>query len=304
MRIFLFTLSCLLAPLAAHAEVVGGAGDQLVVTAAQLADWLNDLQSDDFVKRQAASASLEKAGVPAIEGLQAVAEAGNVDAATRAIKVLARMANDQQEAVATAAKESLKALSASQQPVIAQQAKQALSQQEAPGGLPQFPVMPFGLQVQGKQVRVQVVNGKREIFVNEGDREVHFSDGDGKAIRVEVTKTVNGKKQTEKFEVKDEAELKQKHPDLAKLYAQHANVAQINVVMNGLQIVPGQGLKLGGGNAKGASEDIERALDKLKQLSERLEQLKAESTEEDRKALQDEIAAIRKELFAAQAKLE
>ena len=275
--------------------------DASVVTPGQLAQWLNDLQSDEFQARQQATESLERAGRAAVDALQSLAEGNNIEAAIRSLTVLDRIAESDDKAAADAAQKALETLSTTAQPVVAQRARLALARGKLPGALPAGG-LGMQMQVQGQGVQVRVVNGKREIHIKEADREVHFTDDNGKNIRAEVTKTVDGKKKTEKFEAKDIEELRKKQPDLAKLFEQQGNVVQFNVAIAAFQggnlpqrVMP---------NAKAAHADIEKALGQLKEMEQRIAKLTPETTAEELKQLQEDLSAIRKELHAAQARLE
>ena len=285
----------------AEDKVQSGAPQTPKVTPGQLAQWLNDLQSDEFQARQQATESLEQAGLAAVDALQSLAEGNNFEAAIRSLTVLERISGSENEAAAGAAKKALEALSESAQPVVAQRAKVALARGKLPNALPAGG-LGMQLQVQGQGVQVRVVNGKREIHIKEADREVHFTDDNGKNIRAEVTKTVDGKKTTEKFEAKDIEDLRKKQPDLAKLFEQHGNAVQFNVAFAAVKFGNLQQRVLP--NAKAAHADIEKALSQLKELEQRISSLKPETTAEELKQLQEDVAAVRKELHAAQAKLE
>jgi hypothetical protein len=65
------------------------------------------------------------------------------------------------------------------------------------------------------------VNGVKEIQVEESGKKVKINDDPAKGIKLEVTETKDGKETTQKYEAKDAAELKTKHPEAHKLYEEY-----------------------------------------------------------------------------------
>ncbi len=72
----------------------------------------------------------------------------------------------------------------------------------------------------GRRIGVQNNNGSREVTIEEGNRKIKINDGNGQPIKIEVTTKTNGKDSTEKYEAKDVDELKKKHPEAYKIYAE------------------------------------------------------------------------------------
>ena len=62
------------------------------------------------------------------------------------------------------------------------------------------------------------IGGPRKISGEQDGRKVVIHDENGRRIRIAVTKTVDGDEATEEFEADDLANLRKKHPDVAKLY--------------------------------------------------------------------------------------
>jgi hypothetical protein len=161
-----------------------------------------------------------------------------------------------------------------------------------------------------RQVQVTNVNGRRTVHATENGQQIDITDTDGKDITVRVTEAVNGKKQTQEYQAANEDELKQKHPEAAKLFEQytHGPVAgfQVQAVVGGLPVPqPLVPVPVGGGR-KQAHESIERALDGLAEARRRVEELKTQDNA-DKEALDklvQELRAAERELFAAQEKLE
>ncbi|MCA9031659.1 MAG: hypothetical protein KDA66_12675, partial [Planctomycetaceae bacterium] len=153
-------------------------------------------------------------------------------------------------------------------------------------------------------------NGARSIDIEEGNRTVRFRDENGKDIRVEVETKVDGKLKVERHEVADEAELKKKHPELAALFEKYGKAVQMRAQGNIPFIPPNLPPNFppnfplqNPGQRKQANTSIETALDKLRELKEQIDG-DEKLTDEQRKAFEEQLDTVRKELHAAQAALE
>ena len=156
-----------------------------------------------------------------------------------------------------------------------------------------------------KQITVTNVNGERTIQAKENGKRVEITDRDGKNITVRVEEEVNGQKQTNEYKAADLNELKQKHPDAAKLYQEYTQQApgiQVQAVFNAFPAFPAPGAANG---AQQANQSIERALGELAEVRKQLQELKAKDNA-DKEALDrlaERINAAEKSLFEAQARL-
>jgi ribosomal protein S11 len=164
---------------------------------------------------------------------------------------------------------------------------------------------------QNAQVQVTNVNGERTIKATENGRRVEITDRDGKDITVRVTGKVDGKDETREYKAAGPDELKQKHPDAAKLYEQYANGAGVQIQVFGFNalpvpVVPQLPQPQDAARRKAAHESIERALKELDAARSRLGDLKARDNA-DKDALDKVVEQLRsaeKSLFEAQGQLE
>jgi hypothetical protein len=221
----------------------------------------------------------------------------------------------------------LKKLAKSKRRSVAQRAADALKQADENNGA----VLIGNAAANGVQVQVQVVAGpggnvvqvvqqnqNRDIVVEENGKKVHIEEATGKGIKVSITETVDGKEQTKVWQAKDLAELKQKHPEAAKLYQKHAPPANVLGGAIGVGRVQIQGLPAGvqniqiqagaqrAGIDRGAlAEQIKQANDRLEKTVEGLEKLAADAnaSPESLRKLAAEIGRIRAELSAVNKKL-
>jgi len=195
----------------------------------KIAALVQELDSDRFAERQAASDELAEIGKPAIEALTEAAVGESLEVTVRSIDVLKKLAGSSDEPTKEAAKAALEKIAKSDRPSAARRAEEALKAMEeqqrranvfAPraiqGGI-QIAVAGGG----ARRVSVKTVNGVKTIEAEEGDRKVKIVDDPKAGIKMEVTTKKNGKETTEKYEAKDAEELKKKHPEAYKIYKQY-----------------------------------------------------------------------------------
>lgn len=108
----------------------------------------------------------------------------------------------------------------------------------APGNQPQIQIngqLFGGLGGQNQTMEVSVVNGKRQIKVQNGDEKIEINDQDGKDILLKHTRPVDGKAKTDEYKAADLDDLKKKHPEAARLYEKHSG-ANFGIGGGGIQI--------------------------------------------------------------------
>jgi hypothetical protein len=240
--------------LARGAEGPAPAGSGEAMSDEQIAKLIAQLDAERYAERQAASQKLEAAGKAAIPSLAKLAVGDSLEATVRAIDLLKKFYGASDEATKQAAKEALETVAKSDQKAAAKRAQDALRPVPSPYGTNAAGGLNFGVVVGGQaglKKSMKIVNGVKEIDVEEQDgRKIKIIEADA-GIKVEITSKKNGKEVTEKFEAKDAAELAKKSPEAAQLYKAHAAAvaaqgaafqAQIQVVQGGnaLPVVPRQ----------------------------------------------------------------
>lgn len=212
---------------------------------------VQQLDSDKFNERQAATQKLTEIGRDAIPALVEAAKNPSREASSRSLEILRKHLQSKDEALQKAARESLEALAKSDVPRIATGAAEALKPKPDPNQPQPFGVpglqgrAPIQLQVQamavggGRRVAIQNVNGVKTTTVEENGRKVKIVEDPAKGIEMEVTEKVDGKDQTKKYEAKDVAELKTKHPEAHKIYEQSAKQPNVQIQFGAVPIAPG-----------------------------------------------------------------
>jgi hypothetical protein len=163
-----------------------------------------------------------------------------------------------------------------------------------------------------QQVVVTNVNGARKIRVMDGATEIEIEDKDGKDIRMQVTREVNGQPMSTQYEADDLDDLIANHPDAAELYEKYGKAAPAFQIQALLNVAPGPGPRAAIGAGVPAAQDgtvndrIEEALDSLAEVREQVQQLKAQENA-DKDALEKLVQKLdeaEQRLFEAQSQLE
>ncbi len=195
---------------------------------------LRDLRSSRFQVREEASARIATLGVSAIQPLRDAAESMDRETASRALAILDAFTRDADSIVAQQARDALAALENSTNPVVADLANAALVKTEdlprsaviLPNRVirPGFPIGGNGLQLQfgiapgGFSRSTRIINGHREITIQENGRKTVIEDTNGKDIQVRITETVNGAEVTSHFRGADLEDLRKNAPKAAEIY--------------------------------------------------------------------------------------
>jgi hypothetical protein len=222
----------------------------------EIAQWIRQLDADEFSAREAAQAKLAAAGKAAVAELAKAAVGDSLEVTVRAIDVLKKLYQSSDQATRDAAKEALEKMAKSDRPAAARRAEQILKPAPKPtdpnmGGLffgGGMGVVQGNIQVMAvggggiKKMSVKTVNGVRDIEAEENGKTVKIHDDPQQGIKIEATSKKDGKDVTEKYEAKDADELKKKHPEGYKLYEQYGKnqggQVQIQVGVGNLQVGP------------------------------------------------------------------
>jgi hypothetical protein len=218
---------------------------------------IEQLDSAEFDKREAACGKLAAKGKAAIAALEKAAVNGDLEVSSRAATVLGKLLKSSDEATAKAATEALHRLAEGDSPAAARKAKSILEKKDGVKNNPQGTVVAgtgFGgqiiinggmLNIGGgamKTMSVKNVNGVKEINVAEDGKTVKIVDDPAQGIKVEMTEKQNGKDVTKKYEAKNVEELKKKLPagyEIYKKYGEQGGNGALQVQM---------GIQIGGGN--------------------------------------------------------
>ncbi len=295
---------------------------------------MEQLDANRFSERQAAQqrlAEIGKAALPAIEkGTQHVSR----EVAVRSLDILKGLFQGGDDATKAAAKETLERLAKNNDGTLAKRAGEILS---PPKPAPQVPPGIVPGRIGGAQIQIQVVggaggnikrsmkdvNGVKEIEAEENGKKVKITDDPAKGIKLEVTETKDGKETTQKYEAKDAAELKAKHPEAHKLYEEYSK-QPAGIQIRGFAVpgvLPPGALPPGFPALPGAPggvkiprikilrpDDLEAAKNNadsaLKELDSALKTLKeAKSDNDELKKAQEQLEAAKKQVEELKAKL-
>jgi len=276
---------------------------------------VEELDSDQFAERQAASEELSRLGSGAFPALEKAARSESRETSQRAIEILKKHFEGDDTATKQAARETLERLAADTSTRGGRQAYEVLKPPPppvfAPAGIVRVAqgnlrVQPAAVVQNVKRVQVRNANGVKEVEVEENGRKVKVVDDPKGGLQAEITETKNGKETTQKYSAKDADELKQKSPEAHKIYEQFGKQAPNGVrVQIGGAIIPQQA------PAKPLNEAEAKQLQKaanertLKAIDMQIEQLR--QTFPDRPDIQRHIERLqdhRKLLEKQQADME
>lgn len=201
--------------------------------AADVESLIKQLDADKFSERKSATEQLIDMDAAAIPAVKEAAESDSPEVATRCFSILQRHFEEGDEETKQAAEAALQQL-ANGDGKAARKAKHILTPEPEPNETAQLvppriiigaPVMPR-LQIRqaalnGQRIQVRIVNGVKDVTVEDNGRKIHINEDPNNGIKIEVTEKKDGQETTKKYEAKDLAELKKKHPEAYKLYEKH-----------------------------------------------------------------------------------
>lgn len=321
-------------------EAQPAAPEAEAASAEEIDKLMEQLDSSVFAERQAAQQKLMeigKAALPAVEkGTQNVSR----EVAVRSLDILKSQFQKGDDATKAAAKEVLERLAKNNDGTLAKRAGEILSPPKPvaqnPQGLPGAPGLVPG-RIGGAAIQIQIaggaggnfkrsvkdVNGVKEIEAEENGKKVKINDDPAKGIKLEVTETKDGKETTQKYEAKDAAELKTKHPEAHKLYEEYSKqpagiqirgfaipgafppgavppaipaipIAPAGVRVPRIKIMRPDDLEALKNSADGALKELDSALKSLKD---------AKAGSEELKKAQEQLEAAKKQVEELKAKL-
>ncbi len=226
--------SCLVAAGLAFASLSFGEGDSPAAarpSVGEIPKLVSQMDADEFSVREAASERLTKIGKPAIGPLTQAAIAGSPEVSSRSIGILKKLLAGEDEPARQAARDALGKVADGDNGTAAVAARDALKAADAKqnagrrvaigsGGI-RVAIAGNGL----RRVSTYIINGVKTVEANEDGRKIKIVEGPNQPIKIEVTTTKDGKSATEKYEAKDAAELKTKHPKAHELYTKYAKGA-------------------------------------------------------------------------------
>ena len=294
---------------------------------------VKQLDSASFGERQTASNKLNEAGIKAFPALEkAAAATESREVITRAIDILAKGLRSGDEGTRKEAKSALDRLAAGGATSAARRAQEVLKQAETPAPQAVPGIAPGGIRIGGGNVQIQVqaigggrrvkiqnVNGVKEIEAEENGQKVKISDDPANGIKMEITETKDGKETVKKIEAKNEDDLKKNHPDAHKIYEKYSKQGGVQIQFGGggiggpvpalprIRAFPGRagGIRLGNPEEdKKQLEGLDGAKKKLEEAAGRLKKLGGDSPSDDLKKAIEEIEQAQKQIETARKSIE
>jgi hypothetical protein len=202
------------------------------LTEEQVEQLINDLDHADFKVREEATRRLAGGGASVVPAVEKAAGGENLEVATRSLQVLKLLYEGKAVEAQADAAIAIKRLCDSPNKSIARRASaildgnQPAERPEGNGRLPALRLNARGLVPGGmaRQVSVQNVNGQVQVSVVEANRRIEIRHNNQRQIVVRVTEPNPAApgKETNEYKAQDLAELRDRHPEAARLFEEYA----------------------------------------------------------------------------------
>ncbi|MDA7980170.1 MAG: hypothetical protein MPJ50_15495 [Pirellulales bacterium] len=210
------------------------------ISAEQIAEWIRQLDADDFQSRESASESLARAGMAALQPLAEAAQASSLEVTTRTMDILTKLYERSGAEDQAKVKVALEAIAAGKNKAAASRADAILNppqpeQPAIPGFGPRGVNRGINFAFGGRNLQVSSTtdaNGNKTVNAKEGDKEVDIEEKADGSIKMTVKEKIDGKQQSKEYSAKSKEELKEKHKEAFDLYEKYTNQ------MNGIMIRP------------------------------------------------------------------
>jgi hypothetical protein len=245
LRILTLTGLCLGYPFSVYGENTPASkpAAEVIVekSVADVEQLLKQLDADAFDQREAASQALREAGIANLPDLEKTIAGESLEAASRAYDIVVYFYEKGNATDKAAATEVLKRVVAGKSS-SAMRAKQLLEKPLPTTTSDQLPdrvriraadgfrIMPDGIHIEalavgGKNVQQSVSvsfrNDEKTLKFSNNDQKIELTESADKSIKGQITQKKDDKDTTEKIEVKDAEELKEKFPAAHKIYEQY-----------------------------------------------------------------------------------
>jgi hypothetical protein len=270
---------------------------------AEINKLIDDLENGKFLDRKKATDRLIKIGAPAVPAVAKGAESKVVEVRGRSMEILKELFNGKDATAKKAATAALQKIAAGKNELNAIRAKQILRPVGA-ANVPRNNQVGIRVAVGRMKVLTREINGVKHIDAEEKGTKYKIVHDPKKSITVEITKKdANGKPATKKYEAKDLADLKNKHPEAYKAfdrYSKPINMGRINIGFGAVRpaVVRQRALpigvkaadldkvnkqledlikRLGDAAAKGKIDDVKKITEELKQVQESVKKIRADA---------------------------
>ena len=212
------------------------------VAVTDLAQWIADLDADDYATRQSAQKKLEKAGESGIEAVTEAALGDSQEAASRAIDILRKHSQSNDKGLSKSATATLEKLAEGENAIVAERAANALKPKVETPEEPQEQVRPAGprvipfggrggirieahaIQIGGgaRKVSIKNVDGNKEIDVEEKGRKIKIIESADGKIKMKIEGPKDDMDGSKEVAAENAEELKKVDPEAHKLYEKYS----------------------------------------------------------------------------------
>ena len=197
-----------------------------------IAQWVKELDSDEFATREAAQRKLETAGETAVDAVREAALGESLEAAVRAIDILKKQSRGGDAALKQAATKALQQLADGENAIVAGRATDALKLEAAKTEQPDRNATPFiplgGRRAIRIEARYAIIAGRSvsikevEIEAQEKDRKIKIVESREGHIKMKIVGKEDGMDATKEFEAESAEDLKKRNPEAHKIYEKYS----------------------------------------------------------------------------------
>ena len=242
------------------------------LTPQQIAEWIHQLDSDDFMARGDAVQKLEAAGPVAFDALAEAAMSEGRERRWHCLTLLRKAFQEGEPAWRQAAGEAFEKIAAGPRPIPARFATDllrptpvrptvpAVTTPSPPHRIPHFNATPASVPVHRSQM------------LQDGPRKVQIIESPRDGVEVQITEIKDGMQLEQKGQARDFAELQEKHPELFEAMLAARRKYAVSMLRN-CKLQLEQCLAAVETAAKGAddAEQLTQSVERLKTLADQLE---------------------------------
>jgi|688.fasta_scaffold218828_2 hypothetical protein len=198
----------------------------------QVDQLINDLDHADFKVREEATRRLAAGGAIVVPAVEKAACGDNLEVATRSLQVLKMLYEGKDIEAQADAAIAIKRLCDSPNKSISRRAAAILDgnqSQKPPDGAARLPALRLNARAfpaggVARQVSVQNFNGQVQVSVVEANRRIEIKHNNQRQIVVKITDSnpEGAPKETREYKGEDLKELRDRHPEVARLFEEYA----------------------------------------------------------------------------------
>ena len=268
---------------AVNAVLANDASESNPPTREQISEWIDQLDSDDFVARDNAVQKLKAAGPLACNALAEAAVREGRDRRWQALRLLRIALEEGEPTWREAARQAFQKIAAGDREFSARFARDALRPKPDPAQIPTGVRPPQPHSFPGP-FNPPAASVHRTAMLQDGPRRVRIVECPNTGVEVQISEMKDGRQCLQECQAKDMAELEEKHPEVFKVVFAARRQYAVTLLNN---------CRLSLGHCLGAFELAATAAEDAELLTQSVERLKgiAEQLEREVSTLAPQLTA-------------